>query len=75
VKKVWAGRGRSFELINQHELEGTEGNLKADFRSFSNSKEWKMQSFKSGVGDILNWALGNEGKRPKENEKGLLLLF
>ena len=59
MKKVLAGRGRSTELINQHELEGTEGNHKADIRSFSNSKEWKIQSFKRGGGEggeILNWA-------------------
>jgi hypothetical protein len=41
-----AGRGRNTELINEHELEGTEGNLKADIRGFINSKEWKTQSFK-----------------------------
>jgi hypothetical protein len=48
-------------------LEGTEENLKADIRSFSNSKEWKIQSFKRGGGDILNWAkTGSAQKKTKK---------
>jgi hypothetical protein len=62
-----AGRGRSTELINQHELEGTEGNLKADIRSFSNSKEWKIQSFKREGGDILNWAKTESAQKKTKN--------
>ena len=66
VKTEYAGSGRSIEFINQHKLEDSEGNLKADIRSFSNSKEWKIRSFKRGGGGILNW--GDTGSAQKKNK-------